>query len=196
MLFERRLREGILDGSISMAFRRWQRSQVASGGRYRTGLDMIEVESVDVVDPGGIGQQEARRAGYPSPAALLADLRGKPQWPVYQIRFRRLDEPDARDTLAASDRLGPAEVADIGRRLDRLDRASARGPSTTATLAAIAARPGVRAADLADSAGAETAVFKRSVRVLKGMGLTLSLQTGYCLSPRGRAYVRLSGRGE
>jgi len=42
MLFERRLREGIHDGSITLAFRRWRRLQATLGGRYRTGLDLVE----------------------------------------------------------------------------------------------------------------------------------------------------------
>ena len=57
-------------------------------------------------------------------------------------------------------------------------------------LDAIAARPGVRAADLAQAFGRETQPFKLDVRKLKNLGLTISLQTGYRLSPRGEAYLR------
>ena len=49
--FEQRLRDGIHSGAIVLAFRRWKRSQVVPGRRYRTGIDMVEVESVDVVEP-------------------------------------------------------------------------------------------------------------------------------------------------
>lgn len=44
MLLERRLRDGIHNGSITVMFRRWRRCQVLAGGRYRTGLDLIEVD--------------------------------------------------------------------------------------------------------------------------------------------------------
>jgi hypothetical protein len=40
VLFERRLREGIQDGSVTLAFRRWRRCQVVAGHRYRTGLKL------------------------------------------------------------------------------------------------------------------------------------------------------------
>ncbi len=53
----------------------------------------------------------------------------------------------------------------------------------------IAARPGVRAPDLAASLGRETPVFKRDVRRLKELGLTCSLAVGYEISHRGRAYL-------
>jgi hypothetical protein len=46
----------------------------------------------------------------------------------------------------------------------------------------------LRAPDLAASLGRETLPFKRDVRKL---GLTESLEVGYRLSPRGRAYLGL-----
>jgi hypothetical protein len=49
VLFEKRLREGIHSGRVTLAFRRWRRSQVVAGHRYRTGLDLVEAEAVDVI---------------------------------------------------------------------------------------------------------------------------------------------------
>ena len=56
-------------------------------------------------------------------------------------------------------------------------------------LALIAERPAVRAGDLAESLGRERLSFKADVRKLKNLGLTLSLEIGYRLSPRGEAYL-------
>jgi hypothetical protein len=53
----------------------------------------------------------------------------------------------------------------------------------------IEANPGVRAPDLAERLGLETLPFKRDVRKLKELGLTESLEVGYRISPRGRAYL-------
>jgi hypothetical protein len=194
MRFEQRLRDGIADGSVTVMFRRWRRSQAVAGHRYRTGLSMIEVDSVDVVEPGAITDADARRAGYPDAHALVADLRGEPDLPLYRIAFRRLDEPDPRDVLAADDALTGEDVAELDRRLDRLDRASATGPWTATTLAAIANKPGTRAADLAAALGRDTLPFKLDVRKLKNLGLTHSLEVGYRLSPRGTAYRNLTRR--
>src|SRR5262245_37741399 len=183
MLFEQRLRDGIHDGSITVAFRRWRRTQVVAGGRYRTGIDIVEVISVDVVDPAQIADADARLAGYPDAAAARADLRAGPDVPTLRIRLRRSDEPDPHAVLAATDDLTEADVAEIQRRLERLDKASPRGPWTRAILAAIADRPGTAAPILAESFGLETVVFKRNVRSLKTLGLTYSLRIGYQLSP-------------
>ena len=82
-----------------------------------------------------------------------------------------------------------ADVAAITAALDRMDRGRRTGPWTREILRLIAARPAVRAPDLAASLGRETQPFKLDVRKLKELGLTHSLQVGYGLSPRGRAYL-------
>jgi len=118
--FEQRLRDGIHSGAVVLAFRRWKRSQVVPGRRYRTGIDMVEVESVDVVEPALVDAAQAREAGYTSVGELLADLRGDPALPVYRIRLRRIDGPDPRDELASAARLTEADVAAITARLARM----------------------------------------------------------------------------
>jgi hypothetical protein len=193
VLFAPRFRPGILDGSITLTFRRWKRPQAIAGHRYRTPAGMLEVEAVSVVDPARITAAEARRAGFPSPDAVRAALRGEPADPVYRVRFHPVLEPDPRDELAADAALSAADVAEIDRRLQRLDRASTYGPWTAATLAIIAERPAVRAADLAAALGRERAPFKLDVRKLKSLGLTISLERGYRLSPRGQAYRAARG---
>lgn len=61
----------------------------------------------------------------------------------------------------------------------------AAAPWTRQALELIGNRPGTRAAELAPTFGWDTASFKGQVRKLKALGLTLSLETGYRLSPRG-----------
>jgi hypothetical protein len=63
--------------------------------------------------------------------------------------------------------------------------ARAQAPWTREVLALIRTHPGRRAGDLAPMVGLETPLFKTLVRRLTGLGLTLSLETGYRLSPRG-----------
>jgi Mn-dependent DtxR family transcriptional regulator len=68
------------------------------------------------------------------------------------------------------------------------------GPWTRPTLELIAKNPGTRAADLAPQLQQERLPFKANVRKLKELGLTISLERGYELSPRGRAYREKSAR--
>ena len=189
MRFEQRLRDGIHSGAVVLAFRRWQRSQVVPGHQYRTGIDMVEVESVDIVEPSSVDDAQAREAGYGCVDELLADLRGDPGSPVYRIRLRRIEGPDPRDALAGSAGLTVADFAAIDARLARMDRSGGRGPWTGAVLGLIADQPGTVSTVLAQAMGWERQDFKLHVRRLKELGLTISLDVGYRLSPRGESYL-------
>jgi hypothetical protein len=197
MLIQKRFWEPIASGEVTLVFRRWKRPQVIAGRTYRTAAGRLEVSDVTVIEEGDITPEDATRAGFPSVAALVAEFRNDPTDPIYRIEFRHFDEPDPRTELANDTDLGPADVAEIDRRLERLDKASSHGPWTLATLELIEANPERRAPDLAEMVGRETKPFKLDVRKLKNLGLTMSFRIGYRLSPRGQAYlVSRRSRGE
>lgn len=189
MLIEARLHQGIRDGSVTVMFRRWKRRQVTAGNTYRTAAGRVVVDEVTEVAPSRIRSADARAAGYPSVAAAVADLRGTPGDPVFLLRLHLAEDDDPRAALAATAALSTEDIAEITRRLERLDNASTHGPWTDETLAIIQRRPAVRAGDLATELGREMLPFKVDVRKLKNLGLTLSLEVGYRLSPRGEAYL-------
>lgn len=190
MLFERRLREGIGEGRIVLTFRRWNRCQVVAGHRYRTGSDIIEVDAVDLVTAQDIDAGQASEAGYATVKELVADLRGDEKTPLYRVRFHRVDEPDPRDELAAQSELTSRELAALTAQLTRMDNSGSRGPWTSAVLTQIADHPATVSTVLAGALGWERQDFKLHVRRLKQLGLTVSLDVGYRLSPRGEAYLQ------
>jgi hypothetical protein len=189
MLFASSFAPGIADGSLTLTFRRWRTRQAIVGHRYRTTAGILEVDEVQLIDVADITEADARAAGAPDVATAIGELRGTDDLPVTRVRFHVVHDPDPRAVLAAADALTDEDVADIGRRLERMDRAAAHGPWTLAALQAIAARPEVRAGDLAEAAGRERLEFKRDIRKLKALGLTLSFPIGYRLSARGEAYL-------
>ena len=195
MLFRKRFWAGIEDGSVTLAFRRWERSRVVAGRRRRTPVGIVEVLAVDEVDAAAITAEEAVRAGHGSADEVIRALGPDDGRPVFRIEFRRVPGPDPRAALAADADLDADAVAAIDTRLERLDRASRHGPWTMETLGLIASRPEVRAEDLAATVGREKLPFKLDVRKLKNLGLTESLRVGYRLSPRGRSYLRATDRG-
>lgn len=194
MLFTREFHAGITEGSVTLTFRRWRRRQAVAGNRYRTSAGIIHVDRIDVVEPGDVTDADAHRAGYTDATRLLADLRGTSDLLLYRIAFHLVDGPDPREVLAADDRLTESDVVEIDGRLDRLDRGSRHGPWTASVLAAIRDHPEARAAELAAGLGRDTPSFKLDVRKLKNLGLTTSLEVGYRLSPRGRAYLAQTTR--
>jgi hypothetical protein len=187
MLFRQDDLRRIAAGEITVAFRRWRRPTVKTGGVLRTRAGVLAIESVDQVEAEQVTDADARRAGRPDRAALLAGLRDEGR--LYRVGFH-LAGPDPRIALRQRVDIPAAERAELDRRLGRLDAASRHGPWTGRVLRLIADRPAVRAADLAAELGRDKAAFKADVRRLKELGLTESLEVGYRLSPRGRTYLR------
>jgi hypothetical protein len=72
VLFALRFAEPIARGEVDLTFRRWRRAQVRPGRPYRTVVGRLQVDEVDVVEPGDLGPDDARRAGFASVEALLA----------------------------------------------------------------------------------------------------------------------------
>jgi Mn-dependent DtxR family transcriptional regulator len=77
----------------------------------------------------------------------------------------------------------------VAARLARMDRLSRHGPWTLAVLRLIERHAEVAASKLAPRMKRETRAFKADVRKLKELGLTVSHDVGYSLSPRGRAFL-------
>ncbi|MEV0731628.1 hypothetical protein [Polymorphospora sp. NPDC050346] len=189
MLFRSEVLDGIRRGTVSVVFRRWRQPRVRAGSRLRTAIGLVEIRSIGPVDEREVSDAEARRAGYRSAEALRADLPGSGDLRLFRIGVGYAG-PDPREALREQDQLGVPELAALTERLARFDRAGARGAWTATVLRIIAEHPARRAAELAELAGyPATEVFKRDVRKLKELGLTESLETGYRLSPRGRAVV-------
>jgi hypothetical protein len=191
VLLNRDTAEGIANGTITLVLRRWDAPRAKPGGTQRTVAGTVRVDDVAEY-PGAyrVTVAQARAAGYPDAKTAQKELDRRPAKHTYLISVSYL-APDERPELAADDRLAAADVDAITARLDRWD-AAAEIPWTREYLEMIGANEAVRAPDLAARVGLEVPRFKRRVRQLKGLGLTISLDVGYRLSPRGRTYLRVS----
>ncbi|MCC6435490.1 MAG: hypothetical protein IT196_10715 [Acidimicrobiales bacterium] len=196
MLLDAPTLDAIAAGTVDVVFRCWRRPTVRSGGTLRTPVGMLAIIEVAPVEPGAITDTDAARAGFPDAAAVRRFLAeggcqppgGDPEGGAARRAYRielGPGGPDPRTALQQDDELDGEQLAGLLRRLDRLDRSGANGPWTAATLHLIARRPAVRAADLAGELGRDRDAFKTDVRKLKALGLTISLEVGYRLSPRG-----------
>ncbi len=183
MLFPPAILEGIREGTVTVAFRRWDAPRVRRGGRQRTAVGVIAFDTVDAVERSTLTPEDARAAGFAGIDELLSFVDRRASGTIFRIGLR-LVGPDPRIALRES-LPDHVELRAIGQRLDRLDRASRHGAWTVAVLRAIEAEPGVRAADLAAAFERPRLAFKADVRKLKELGLTESLPRGYRLSARG-----------
>ncbi|MGF0115902.1 hypothetical protein ACQFYA_06180 [Promicromonospora sp. Marseille-Q5078] len=187
MLLDARTLRGLADGTVDHTYRRWSVVRVRPGSTMRTRVGVVEVTAVDAVPLAAVDDADARLAGFRSGEAARAWIEKRGEGDLYRVGLR-LAGPDPRVALRAEDDLDAAAVDAIGARLARMDRAAPE-PWTRAYLELVAARPAVVARTLAEGLGTERDAFKVRVRRLKELGLTESLDVGYRLSPRGRAYL-------
>lgn len=188
MLFRSKDLKAIVAGARTLAFRRWKRPTVKVGSTVRTHMGLVGIDAIEAIDPATLSELEAREAGYPGLHELVAMFDAR-EGTCYRIRLHYAG-PDVPDGLADKAVLTPDERATIDVKLARLDAHSEIGPWTATTLRLIADYPGLVARELSKLAGRERDSFKRDVRKLKALGLTISLEVGYRISPRGEAYLR------
>ncbi len=193
MLIKKEILERIKSGDVTLAFRRWRRPTVKSGGTLRTAIGELSIKRVAKTTVQNITDKEARRAGYAGKAALLADL-GSRDGDYYRIELAYAGA-DGRIALRENDRLSDIETADIVKRLSRMDRRSGGGGWTATVLEAIRAHPKLVSTALAARLGVERDWLKPNIRKLKNLGLTISHERGYTLSPRGRRVLQCLIRG-
>ena len=183
MLFRRDILQGIAEGRVTLAFRRWRRAPPADGSSLRSPVGVLCLDRVTVVDEGDITTEDVRRTGM-TPDELRASTAGEGTLLRIELRLAG-DDP----RIALRERLPEqAELDTIAARLARLD-AVGQTPWTTRYLQLIADQPGVVSRVLAPRVDADVPPFKRRVRQLKELGLTESLEVGYRLSPRGRSVL-------
>jgi len=182
MLFKSAELEAIRSGKVSLAFRRWRRPTVKAGGTLKTPIGLLSIDRVSIVDISQISSVDAARTGHDW-ASLLSDLNSR-EGDFYRIEFH-LAGPDPRIALREDANLSDEDIEEIKMKLLRLDSASKAGAWTLEILCAIHVRPRLAAVHLAEQTGYEKDWLKTNIRKLKNLGLTISHQPGYELSPRG-----------
>ncbi len=190
LLFQKRFHAGLVDGRITLTFRRWDRPRVKVGGRYRCHpIGVLEVDAVQMTTLGSVTEQEAALAGFDSREELTQFLAAlgpvADDTPLVRIQLHHGGDGD-RVPLALEADLSTEAATALFARLRKLD---GKAPWTLQTLRLIRRRPKVAASRLAKSFGRETLPFKVDVRKLKKLGLTQSFEVGYGLSPRGEAFL-------
>ncbi|HWW58968.1 MAG TPA: hypothetical protein VN047_18890 [Sphingopyxis sp.] len=187
MLFRAALLDRIRAGDVTLAFRRWRRPTVKAGGRLRTAVGELAIDTVAPCAAAAISEGDARAAGFATRAELIAELDARKEGDIYRIAFR-FDRPDPRLVLREATDLSADDLVALVGRLDRMDQ-RAGGVWTRPVLHHIAAHEGQPAAEIARVFGIEKIKLKQNIRELKELGLTESLETGYRLSPRGKALL-------
>lgn len=177
-------------GKVTLAFRKWTRPTVKEGGTLLTPVGQLRILSMRVIEEHEITPAEARKAGAESAGDILHYLHSKEEGEVYRIAFV-LEGEDPRLSLREKSDLSAEEFETIKKKLAKLDANSAVGPWTKRVLEAIRDNEGLISTRLAQKLKLERDWLKPNIRKLKALGLTISLEIGYQISPRGAQYLKM-----
>jgi hypothetical protein len=117
LLFQKRFHAGLVSGAVTVTFRRWKKTHVRPGGRYRCHpIGVLEVDRVDRVRSAAVSEEDARRSGFESRADLLAYIAAGPNGSLgideelWRIELHHGGDGD-RVAQALDDRLAAEDVA-------------------------------------------------------------------------------------
>lgn len=181
--------QGIKAGTIRLAFRSWEKPAVKKGTLLKTFIGLVKVVSITSVKESQITRKDIRDAGFENLEQLLKSLRQNDGNNIYKIELRYHSE-DPSIELRSKTTLTNSALEELNNKLDRLDKYSKQGLWTKKVLLAIKANPQLRAVDLAKLTGFEKQWLKLNIRKLKNLGLTISHEVGYEISPLGKALLK------
>lgn len=188
MLFKQKQLKGIRSGTVSLAFRKWRTPVVKAGSRHHTPIGLVEILEITKVEANSISEVDAINAGYGNRNELFSLLNSFSEGDIYRISVRFHSE-DPRIEMREKSGISGQDFEVLKARLDKLDRYSREGVWTMAVLLAIRDHPQLRAAELVLVTGKQKEWLKVNIRKLKNLGLTISHETGYSLSPLGEAFL-------
>ncbi len=184
---------GIKAGTITLQFRRWKKPSVRKGSRIRTEMGVVEITDFSETKAENITNREAVSAGFRDVDELLNVLNSVRDGQVYKMKVRYYSE-DPRIALRQNTDISDKDLETIKIKLERLDRCNKDGPWTSRVLKIIQENPKLRAADLAVMMKREKDELKLDIRKLKNLGLTISHEVGYTISPLGEIVLKSYGR--
>ncbi|TYR32212.1 hypothetical protein FXV77_19630 [Sphingobacterium phlebotomi] len=188
MLFKGIHLQGIRSGEITMAFRKWQKVSVNTGSLLHTSVGLLEIGKVEAIKENDITDKDAIRAGFTDKRQLLKSFPHNSTGTIFKIAVR-YHSADPRIKLREQTELSEQQFKDLKGQLKRLDRYSKQGDWTEKILMTIKDNPNLHAIGIAKLTGFEKEWLKLNIRKLKNLGLTISHNVGYELSPLGNEYL-------
>lgn len=188
MLFKEVHLQGIKSGEITLAFRKWQKISIKSGSLLNTSVGLVEISEIEAISENDITDKDAVQAGFTDKKQLLKSFKHNGTGTIFKISVR-YHSADPRIKLREQTELSRQQFEDLQGRLERLDLYSKQGHWTEKILLTIKDNPNLHAIGIAKLTGFQKEWLKLNIRKLKNLGLTISHNVGYELSPLGREYL-------
>ena len=122
-----------------MAFRRWRRPTVRTGGTLLTAIGLLSIDDVSRVALDDLTESDARASGHTDLDALRSKLSKRTAGTLYRIALHRAG-PDPRIALRAAVP-SSADLESLRSRMVRWDASSSSGPWTQPVLRLLGSIP-------------------------------------------------------
>nr|WP_297916119.1 hypothetical protein [uncultured Allomuricauda sp.] len=158
-----------------------------------TSIGQVQILDITKIDISSITEKDALKSGFNDLNALIAVLNSRDGGQIYKVEVS-YSNPDPRIELRNDSEITQTDFDKIKAKLNRLDKYSRSGNWTLHILGAIMENPKLSAGQLAEKTGKEKEWLKTNIRKLKNIGLTVSHNPGYTISPRGKIFMeKLNG---
>ncbi len=188
MLIKTFVLKEIKAGKLDLLFRKWRTPGVKKGTLLKTAIGQIEIKDVLITSTDQIKTRDAMRAGYDDLKKLIAKLNSINKGDIYKIKVG-YHSPDPRIKARQRTKISAEAMTLLLKKLGRLDRFSKEGKWTRKVLIEISNNPKMKATDLAKRLGYTKDWLKPNIRKLKNLGLTISHEIGYTISPLGKSFL-------
>ncbi|MBE8722496.1 ASCH domain-containing protein [Sphingobacterium pedocola] len=193
MLFKEIHLQGIKSGKINLAFRKWQKASVKIGSLLHTSVGLVEILNIEVVNEIDVTDNDASDAGFADKKQLLKSFTSSSTGKIFKISVS-YHSADPRIKLRQQTELLEQQFENLRKKLERLDNYSKQGYWTGKILLTIKHNPNLHAVGIAKLTGFKKEWLKLNIRKLKNMGLTISHNIGYEISPLGEHFLSRSSK--
>ena len=153
-----------------------------------TALGQVEINDISEVSEESITEEDAKRAGFENKKDLFGSFYRTSKGRIYKLGVSYHSE-DPRIKLREQTELSEEVFLELKRKLWRLDKYSKKGHWTKTVFITIRNNPNKHAVSIAETTGFEKEWLKINIRKLKNLGLTISHNVGYEISPFGNVFL-------
>ena len=184
MLFKQKHLEGIKAGTVSLAFRRWKRTDLKKGSLIKTSLITVEITDIATIREAHINDIDAKKAGFISLDSLLKSLHSEEDLKIYKMHVRHYKEL-AKPKPVEKSSLSNTDIKNLKARLTQFDNYSRNGAWTKDLLTTLHDNPSSTSTELSLKTGKTKEWLQLNIRKLKNLGLTVNNDPGYALTKIG-----------
>ena len=147
MLFKQKHLDGIKAGTVTLAFRRWKRTDLKKGSLIKTTIGMVEITDIATNKEPHTNDIDAKKAGFINLDSLVKSLHSEEEAKIYKMHVRYYIEL-AKKKAPEKTSLSMGDINKLKAKLTQFDKYSRSGAWTTNILKTLHENPKATSTEL------------------------------------------------